>query len=345
MPLKLDILANTRQFVQEMKRSGASVEDVSDSLDDMAKDGNRSVEKLEKSFKDMSKEAQKADKQVESIGKGGFVSASEASGEFKQEALQNFSEVTSSFDGSMSSIQDLAQGTLGGLAASGLPGIGLAAGAAAGAIGLIGAAFAGNDEAAQLSIEKVNEWADKYIEAKGRALTEDQILSEAQRILTDDAERYADALTLQEATGANLGLVIRALSGDSAALAEVNTRLSDAAEESAKQLAEQETQVDKSAGKVYDFADAVEKSQSILSTQASEMDSGAAKARAFGDAALYGADQARGLGGAVTGIPDVKNITVGIDATKAYQALAGLEQRLVNGMWVTVNARKGSGWE
>jgi hypothetical protein len=33
MALKLDILANTRDFVMNMKRAGASVEDVSDELD------------------------------------------------------------------------------------------------------------------------------------------------------------------------------------------------------------------------------------------------------------------------------------------------------------------------
>ncbi len=138
MALKLDILANTRQVVSEMKKAGASVEDVTDALDDMARDGKQDGDKLERTFKDLAREAKRADKAVENIGGrgGGFAKAGAASGEFKDEALANFSEVTSSFDGSMESIGELAQGTLGGVAAN-LPGIGIAAGVAAIGVGAI----------------------------------------------------------------------------------------------------------------------------------------------------------------------------------------------------------------
>lgn len=193
MALKLDILANTRQLVSEMKKGGASVEDISDSLDEMAKDGEKATEKLERSFKEMATHAKKADNQIEKIGGpgGGFSKAGDAAGEFKQEALANFSEVTSSFDGSMSSIADLAQGTLGGLAGA-IPGIGLAAGVAAAGIGLIGAQMQANEEKAKETTENI---VADFI-SMGDALSSEAVKGRIDTLLnTEDGRKQIDLLS------------------------------------------------------------------------------------------------------------------------------------------------------
>lgn len=226
MPIKIDFLANVRDFLRGTKDVDSSLDDVADSLDDVAKDGDRSTERLERSFKELADSARDtardADRSLGTIGEDGFRRSSEAAGEFKQEALSNFSEVTSSFDGSMSSIQDLAQGTLGGLASSGLPGIGIAAGIAAAGVGLIGSAFqAAEDDRLKLE-ERANDLADAYIEAGSTVLDALTVADRTASILTNPEYRK-EAEDLAQALGGDLALAVRILAGDTDALAEANT--------------------------------------------------------------------------------------------------------------------------
>lgn len=224
MALKLDILANTRQFVGEMKKAGSSTEDISDALDDMARDGAKAGDKLERTFRDMATDAKKADKAVEKIGDSGgkgFSKASEASKEFKQEALANFSEVTSSFDGSMSSITDLAQGTLGGLA-SGLAGpLGLAAGGIAVGVGGIIAAFTQAETHRAELQARAGDLASAYIDAGTNVLDALTVASRASEILTDP-ERTKEAEALARVLEVDLATATRALAGDQNALTLAN---------------------------------------------------------------------------------------------------------------------------
>lgn len=113
------------------------------------------------------------DVEVDQSGGGGFSAAREASGEFKQEALANFSEVTSSFDGSMASIGDLAQGTLGGLASGfsetlgGIKGLmaGLGVGVAAAGVGLAISRLEQLEEAAQETRDASVDMAEALLES------------------------------------------------------------------------------------------------------------------------------------------------------------------------------------
>ena len=211
MALKLDILANTRDLVSNMKKAGESVEDVSDALDDLAKDGGRDGEKLERTFKDLAREAKKTDKAVQDIGDrsgGGFAKAGAASGEFKDEALSNFSEVTSSFDGSMSSISELAQGTLGGVAAN-LPGIGVAAGVAAAGLGAITARFTELGE----ENKRIKEGIIADAVELGDALDKEAVDARVRDILgTENTRKQAELL--KEILQVNLGEAALILAGD-----------------------------------------------------------------------------------------------------------------------------------
>lgn len=245
MALKLDILANTRQFVAESKKAGSSLDDIGDSLEDLAREARttgdktgRSIDdigdagkdtardidsagdRMERTFRDLVKDAKKTDTAIGKVGdagKKGFGKANEAAGDFKDEALSNFSEVTSSFDGSMSSIQDLAQGTLGGLASSGLPGVGIAAGLAAAGIGLIGAGLEDAEERRKVLEERASDLAQAYLDA-GSTVLDSLILVDRFAGVLQDPETRKEAEKLADLLGGDLAMAARILAGDEEAL-------------------------------------------------------------------------------------------------------------------------------
>lgn len=226
MPIKIDFISNIRDLLRGTKGVEDAFDDVADSLDDVARDGDQSLGRLERSFRDVARNARDASKDVDDVGRKGFRSAGEASAEFKSEALQNLSEVTSSFDGDMQSIGDLAQGTFGGLAAS-LPGVLGAAGAgAAVGVGLITSAIVAADEARAQLQENANELAQAYIDAGSTALDAMTIASRTAEILTD-GDRRKEAEEFAKVLGVDLPTAARALAGDTNALAVANQIASD----------------------------------------------------------------------------------------------------------------------
>jgi hypothetical protein len=227
--IEIGIASETRAFKQGIDAGIiAPLDDAQQALEDLAR--TKGPEKLEQSLndtqtateqlgretrdvaRDIERQFRESYRGVQQASNAGIGGARESVHEFKQEALQNFSEVTSSFDGSMSSIQDLAQGTLGGLA-SGIAGpIGLAAGAGAAAIGLIGAAVQGLGEKTQADQAKVAEWAQSYIDAGGTILTSAQSTAKALDIITDP-ERFKEAETNAENWGVTTATAIAAMTG------------------------------------------------------------------------------------------------------------------------------------
>ncbi|WP_294947690.1 hypothetical protein [uncultured Microbacterium sp.] len=236
MALTLDIAANTRSAVSGVKDVGKALEGVSDSLDDLARDADRSAQrteraidgigdaaqdsstdidragdKVERTFAEMVRNAKKAERAVSDVGDGakkGFGKANEATSEFKSEALQNFSEVTSSFDGSMSSIGDLAQGTLGGIAGA-IPGIGVAGGIAALGIGAITSAL---QEAAERSTATKTGIINDFLEV-GNALDAEAVKSRVRDILGGEETRK-EARILADLLGVTVGQAVLAMAGD-----------------------------------------------------------------------------------------------------------------------------------
>jgi hypothetical protein len=215
--LKLSIGVDTRQAIRETKNFGKALDGLADDFEAAAKQGDLSVDDMIKSLRELSRAAKTESAKVDrSLTHGGFDKAKHASGEFKDEALSNFSEVTSSFDGSMSSIGDLAQGTLGGLAAS-LPGIGVAAGIAALGVGLITTELENQQIAAD---EMKQHLVDAYKEAseEGRAfLSEAQIIAASEEILFDSDKRKTAASDAKR-IGVDLLTLVRAMAGDEEAL-------------------------------------------------------------------------------------------------------------------------------
>lgn len=165
--ISINILADVREAVRGAGDVADAVENVSEVLHDLTKEGGTSTDRMEQDFKDLSrtadresdeirqkfrqayKDVKKSSDDVSDGSKRNFGRASEASKEFRDEAVSNASEIASSFDGSIGSIGELAQGTLGGLASSTIPGIGVAAGLAAAGIGVITEAWTTATEATE----------------------------------------------------------------------------------------------------------------------------------------------------------------------------------------------------
>lgn len=239
MALKLDILANTRQFVGEMKKAGASTEDISNSLDDMARDGAQAGDKLERTFRDMTRDAQRADSAVEDIGTSGGSSlrrlgdvGSDVSGELRQ----NLGETFSSFRGELSDLPQIAQDTLGGLAGAGALGgiVGLAVTAAGAAgLGLITAEMQKQQEEAKILRDRIGGVYSGLAEDGQTYLDTAALISEANSLMfdSDRADEWkrvqSDALQL----GLEQSTVIAANAGDLKSQEEVQKRINELTDE------------------------------------------------------------------------------------------------------------------
>lgn len=162
----LEKAANSADLDKELIKA----QKATDKLDDELDDTRAALKRLGFAARDAGDDSKRA-----------FGSAADNVEEFKNEAAQNFSEVTSSFDGSMESILDLAQGTLGGLA-SGISGpLGIALGVAAAGIGLVVNGLIDGEEKAEELREQAREFA---IEAVNAGQSTDAWLSGAEQIVT-----------------------------------------------------------------------------------------------------------------------------------------------------------------
>jgi hypothetical protein len=201
-----------REFDEGVRRGIIKpLEEAARALDDLGSDGARDVGKLEDALKDAQRETKDLDRSIDKVDSGtkrSFGKAGDNVGEFKDEAKQNFSEITSSFDGSMESIGELAQGTLGGLASS-LPGIGAAAGIAALGIGAITEELSTTAERSKEIKEGI---INDFVEI-GDALDKEAVDARVRDILNAEGTRK-EAQLLADIMGITVGQAVLAMAGD-----------------------------------------------------------------------------------------------------------------------------------
>ncbi|MCA0377875.1 MAG: hypothetical protein LCH36_00340 [Actinobacteria bacterium] len=180
---------NASKFQKGVKDVEGALEEVADSLDDVAKeadkagrkmgdeiqdgarDASQSVDRLERSFKDMAdaskRETGRASDSMKRNTKEATTQAASDLQELGDEAKQNAAETFSSFDGSFESFIDGIQGTMGGIVSS----MGAAGAVAGGALALgIGFAVAQGQELADAintAKERAAELAGEILEADG----------------------------------------------------------------------------------------------------------------------------------------------------------------------------------
>jgi hypothetical protein len=357
-PVEIDFLSNERDVVRGAEKMADTFEQVGDSLDDVARDGERSTERLEASFRDLSNTVQRESRSIGTdIGdnsRRGFGRAREAVREFKGEVVQNLGEVASSFDGSVEGIADGFQGLAGG-ASVGLIAMGgpiAAVGAALAAVGFIGGAmFTQLAEDTEKNKQAVANWAGAYIAAGGTILSASQLAAEAQAIATDP-DRYAAAKQNAEDWGVTVATAMRAMAGDATALTVVQGNLNDRTEEAARLLAVQEEQVDANAAAAYDLDDATRRGADSLGALHDAMSAGEAIARDTSDALLEivaSASEATlevdALGNQLYTLPDGTKIVVHADTGLASQSvetfkgdLDGIPERVDSTVLATVLA-------
>ncbi|WP_336630770.1 MULTISPECIES: hypothetical protein [unclassified Microbacterium] len=311
-------------MTREAKKADRATDDtrqavgkVSDSLGDLARDADRSGDRVERSFADMVREAKKADKAIDGIGDGakkGFGKASDAGAEFKDETLSNLSEVTSSFNGSMESVGDLVQGTLGGLTQGLGPGLGIAAAAAAAGVGVITDAFVKAGEAA----DEARDSAFQFAYDVGGAL---DAAGYTQRIAewTGDTEKLKQAQDIAKVSGQNVADVINALASGGAKL----DALWDAFEKGANTT---------------DVATnrALELEGALKGTREGYLNGGdAARIAAslnyeYATSVGVATGETDDLGNAIYKLPDGKDIVVNAKTKTAYEDLDALERRQIS---------------
>lgn len=225
--ISINFLADVRQFLRGTDDVEDALEQVSDSLDDAARDGDEATEKLERSFRDLTavakRESDNAGDALRTNMKRGADGASEALDQVKDDGFSNAKEVAASFDGSAQSIVDGFQGAA-AEAFSGFGPAGAVAGLlAAAGLGLVTAEIQKQEEAAQ----RLGQYfADAYqtAAAEGRKyIDQATIQAEAQDILFNP-ERESELKQVRQ-DALELGLkeqtLLLARAGDTQALNQV----------------------------------------------------------------------------------------------------------------------------
>jgi hypothetical protein len=190
--IAINFLADVRDFLRGTKNVEEELDDVADSLDDLAKDGENAVEDLEKGFNDLRKAAKAAGDDIEKgLGDGtkkGAKQGESATEVYKKEAIANISEVTSSFTGSWESAADAVQGTLGGVVAD-LGPVGAAAGAAGAlGIGVLTAALVKMEEDAKKAQERIADLAIQMIDAGTRGEIPLEVINDNLKLIISSSE-------------------------------------------------------------------------------------------------------------------------------------------------------------
>jgi hypothetical protein len=335
--IRLGVAADTREFDRGIKKGIIDpLDDASDALRDLAKDGDRAGSDLEGTFRDQQDATKKFERDIKSMGdtirttskgagrdldKGigdGLDKAGEGLGNFKEEAQNEAREAASSFSGEFSDVGDLVQSTLAN-ALGGFGPIGAAAGIAA-AVGF-GALTAAISADAEKNEERVNSMYQKMLESQGRYLEESVILSGVSEI-QEDAAQLADAQKIATESGESLAVVLRALAGDVDALSEVNGALSDKQDALTKSM---EDTADSSGIVTLETdkqAAAISGAQDTLSKYTDVIDDASDKYNVYAEAARYAntetqqlAVEAARAAGIIRDIPSGKVIKITADTS------------------------------
>jgi hypothetical protein len=226
-PYEISLVSNTRQLNADLKRSADAVDGITDSLDDMAREGDRSGEKLEQSFKDAARAAKRAgDDVVREQRRMG-----QHSEEVGQEIRQNLGEgIANAARGDFAGLADTIGDTLGG-AVAGIGGVASAGIAAAGALGL--GAVVATIQTISADAEKLKETVSENFRemAENGVAAWESLQSQNQR-LTQAYDEHADEINrIKDLVGLPFETVAAAWAGNADAIDQVRRAYADHAGE------------------------------------------------------------------------------------------------------------------
>lgn len=248
--ISIDILANVRDALKGTGDVEKALGDIESTLDDMARSGDDSTDKMSRGFRDLARKADDSADTIERSFKQSYRDIrnaaddtaddvvrsqrrmGEKSAEVGQEIRQNLGEgIANAARGDFASLSDTIGDTFGGITA-GIGGIGFAAAGAAAAVGIdaIVAAFQLAEQERQKLEERAADLSNAYIEAGTNVLDAVTISGRAADILTNKDTRK-EAEDLAKALGTDLQTAVRALAGDTNALAVANGIVKDSEEE------------------------------------------------------------------------------------------------------------------
>jgi hypothetical protein len=320
--ITIDVGLEASGVAKGAKDAEKALEKLEDAVGDAAKEGKQ-LDKIEDELKDVQRQSDKTGRDVGKNMDDGFDRAKKGADDFKQEANSTAREAAASFDGSAESIADAFQevtaNAFGGFGPAGA----VAGLAAAAGIGLAVKAFEEVGEAQELSEEKVADWAKAFIESGNRIIGAAHVVAEVQAIATDP-ERYKVAAQNAKDWGVDETTAMRAMAGDATALEVTRRRLNERTEESNRLLAEQEQQVDSSAGAAYDLADSVNRGAEAFSVLTGEMTAGQQRAQGVSEGlkdivndAASAIKEVDELGNAVYTLPDGTQIMIDAETGQA----------------------------
>lgn len=248
--ISIDILMNVREALKGSGDLEKALGDIESTLDDLSRSGDDSTDKMSRGFRDLARRADDSADSMESSYRSSFRDIKRAaddtaddvvrsqrrmgekSAEVGQEVRQNLGEgIANAARGDFESLADSIGDTFGGITA-GIGGIGFAAAGAAAAVGVgaLVAAFQLAEEERKKLEERATDLANAYIDAGSNVLDAVTIAGRSADILTNKDSRE-EAEKLAKALGTDLQTVVRALAGDTNALAVANGIVKDSQEE------------------------------------------------------------------------------------------------------------------
>jgi hypothetical protein len=197
--------------VEEAEQAERAGEDIGDGVAKGARDADTSLDRLRRGFQQVQDESRRTSRDA----RQDFDRMADNTQEFKNEAVQNLSEVASSFKGDLSDMADGVQGLTGGLASALTPGIGIPVAILGAAAAVFGANWA---NATEESKERVAGMFQAFLDAGSEYLQADQ-WNQAITDLAADQDKWNQALKVSEGTGLSVQTILRAMAGDQSALA------------------------------------------------------------------------------------------------------------------------------
>jgi chromosome segregation ATPase len=308
MAMEVDLALNARRFQAGTKDAERALEDLQDVIEDFTRDSTTAGEKAADGFGDAADAASDAEREIDDLGdaakdaerefeqaadaadelgdaakragdsgRDGMDRAKEGAADFREEAQSTAREAAASFDGSADSIVDAFQEVTAN-AFAGFGPAGAAAGlAGAAGIGLATAALTAHDEAVELSKERIAEWAQAYIEAGSSRLSFAQIMARSEEILTD-SDRLEEAETNARNWGVEMSTAVAAMSGDMAALEEVQASLTAQTEAYNEAVQNGTVQIDEWGRADQEWAQGIAEGTTALNSLTTEMEGGASAA-------------------------------------------------------------------
>jgi hypothetical protein len=332
MAITIDFLANVRQLLRGTTDVEEAFEDVSDSLDDMARDGDAATEKLERSFKSLADESKRSGDKIGTGFKDGTDKAKAGLDDFKDEANSTAKESAASFDGSAESIagafQEVAANAFAGFGPAGA----IAGLAAAAGIGLAVSGFDAANEASEEAQQAAADWAQAYIDAGTRILGASQVIEGVQAIVTDP-DKFKDAKDNAREWGVSTSTALLAMAGDANALAEAQEGLRRKDYEYRQQL--EDDSISKATGDFAQLKNDLVNGEEAMKQLTDAQNLGASQADAYSESLRLLAENTAGatskvdeFGDTVYTLPDGKQIYIDAETGKATENTDAIEQKI-----------------